>query len=351
MPPSSFLDAMPVYPFWVRVNPTSQHKAMFPPATVPVDKHPHCEVSTARGVLPPFQKFSKTVRCDGHVVALDGHNNGPLAGHICMPPNNSMLAVTAISSKCKWVFTAHRRTAGGKSMAAFQHLFAPYLFCDDGDKDSKDEKGEGVEAKQFPVAPGVQAPKPTPVPSASSSSSSSRKGAGIGLFMIPTGPNTVTLKLGFMDYAVGVAKQLANKAFDKAFNTVWKRLSLDPKVCVSPLQSSAACCSHSDAIARLLAETALKKAAKGYVKGVYKSASVGLPFKLAKLDLRTGDITVWTRDAGNIGWGLSEATGLPARGFKGVVQDVVQAIDQLGAEPGPTTDATDVFVEGAPHAG
>ncbi len=357
MSPSELFCAHPVYPGWLRFNVFSGHDAILPPAPPsPIKRYPHQEFSAARGLLPPFQKFTTKVTFDGQPGMLEGHNHGPMAVHACKPPNNTLLVPTMIKSKCTWPIVASRRCAEGKNLAAFKTMLAPYVFCIGGAKEEKKSPAKAPPAKSSPKTTGPGSKAGAGASSAGGAAKTKALVAyqSLGMFMFPTSSQTVSLPLGLMDYLVGVLKIAASKAFDTVFDKAWARVGLSPKGNI--LQANAAAAfGATGAAARELAAAALKKTAKNVVKGLVNGASISVPYKLGKLDLSTGDITVWGEKRGTLGGGLSQLSGLPARGFSGWVDDGLDAIDPAANWHPGRLDAekalTDAFLKEAPHVG
>ncbi len=341
-----------VQPWQIRINPITKHDAVLPPATAVVKDHPHVEFSTVHGLIPSFQKFSKKVRFDGQLLALEGHDFGPMAPHLCAPPSNPLLPTTLVGSKCKWPFTAGRRSIEGKSPCAFLLLFVPYIYCSKPKKKKKKEKQDkGAEGDKPKAEPKPKAkPKPKPgkggvfdeaedvlesnfraagaaLSEVGGALASGAKGAAIGaiaafpgklpnagLIVLPMGPQTVTMNIGLWDYLLGVAGLLADAAFD----ALWSQF-MSARYDGKALSGNAAT-RRGSAIARATKEKIFHRSAKQLVKGIYKSAEVKGPLKFCKFDLKTGEIKVFKLDPLDTGWKLSDSVPVDYRGWSGLIE-------------------------------
>lgn len=318
------LDTIAVYEFWLRVS-TSKHEALFTTG-VYAEEWDYVEFSTVRGPVPMYQSFTKNVIGDSNAMALDGHDFGPLAPHFCNPPDNVLLAITWLSSSCKWPVTASRRKHDDKSLCAFSPFVAPYLHCH-GRKPALEEE-------------------PAPSPTASRQAKLEAKVSsgireieqnvpGFGIVMIPTGGKTIWLRLRPLDLLLAAGAVL----WDAALDAVWGRVqSGKPSASrhVSPFRRgdvvvAAAVLRHGRD--KLMGDAA-KDVAKNIVNAV-GSGQVAAPFKLAQFDFRSGKLTLWTWE--NDGWRPGDFPVAPAE-----------------LEPPPRDPQRELlasFLEGAPHAG
>ena len=321
----SGIPAQAVYPWWLRINLLAKHEALCPSLQHPTPQKgwPHIEISTARGLIPLFQKFSNKTILDGHPVALSGHDVGPMAPHLCTPPDNTMLPVILMGSSCKWPVPASRRKIEGKSPCAFMHFIVPYLHCHD--------RGKKEEPK-----PETSKPAPDAGPKKGTASEQlaifAQGAPGLGLVMIPTGSQTVIMTLGWRDFLLGLASLLV----DMAFGYVWKRYKKIGQS--SGLQPAAARrLGATDEAGKQLLESAADEALKGYLKSFLSDAELEAPGKLAKLDLKSGEVFVYERKVLDTGWKLSDSLPLDYRGWKPHVDQGAVMLGEL--------------LEGAFHAG
>src|SRR5690554_1049902 len=97
--------AWPVFPWCPRYNDAT-HEALFSSSGYQ-KQWPHQDISPVQGVVPIFQQFTSNVLADSNKMALAGHDFGPLAPHLCTPPDNTLIALTMTLSSCKWPAIAH----------------------------------------------------------------------------------------------------------------------------------------------------------------------------------------------------------------------------------------------------
>ncbi|MFO7564311.1 MAG: hypothetical protein R6X02_16815 [Enhygromyxa sp.] len=336
--------AIPVYPWWFRLN-VSSHEALFQEAGYHENWN-HIEFCIVKGLVPMYQKFTTKVLGDANAMALRGHDTGPLVPHLNDPPLplNLLLGLNIISASCKWPVSARRRLHKDQSLCAFASILAPYLYCSanakqdqDGDEPSPKPSGAGAMAKA--KQHGAAAAK-------------GLKGAGVGLVLLPMGGKTVFLSLSLMDIILGALDVAISKAVDKLWDKIWIVRTHDAKRHVKPFTNGAARKYGWPDGFRYARDTTLNKAYKNAAKGFALKAEVGLPFKLASCNLDTGESTLWTYSFGR--W--NEAPALeplelrPEEPEPTAEAEPQEPQEQLGPYDPNRTMLEEFFME-APHAG
>lgn len=194
------IPAIPVYARWLRVDPSS-HEALFQESGHH-ENWDHIELSFVHGLIPMYQKFTGNVYGDANAMALRGHDVGPMAAHISIPPTNMMLPMHLLSSSCKWPVTARRRLHRGESLCAFSSVLAPYLYCSSKEKKQEQEQEQSPPAQPEPEPAGLGAK----AKAKGGATAKAMKGAGVGITMIPTGGKTVFMRLSMMDIVLEIGR-------------------------------------------------------------------------------------------------------------------------------------------------
>lgn len=324
------IPVMSVYASWLRINLSKHQYCGSATSGVPQKEWLHVEVSNVRGLVGPFQKFSPpTVRFDGQRFAMFAHDVGPFVPHICQPPDNAMLAVTMMKSKCKWPFSASRGNVGKRVPCVFKQGRIPYVYCDERAKkeENKKKKEQGGQGAAKPASPkGAKGSEEGKEDKEDKRTTFKEQAPTLGLIMIPAGPQTVNWHLGLMDLVLGAANMLVDFAFDY----VWKRYEvLTGKSLQKHVARRLAARMGGSAAAEKAFEDAIGKIVKDYAKGMASRAELRAPLKLAKLDLKTGKITVWTSEVGDAGWKLTDTVPFDFKGWMPFVDPGSPVLDDL----------------------